>query len=157
MNSQHTYQLTLIWTGNKGTGTDSYRSYERSHVISIENKPDLFLSADPAYRGDSTLYNPEELLLASLSGCHMLWFLHLCSDNGIVVTNYLDHPIGHMQLTPDGGGKFTEVTLQPEVTVSHKSMLNQLDELHKLANQRCFIANSVNFPVHHRPTYLIKE
>jgi organic hydroperoxide reductase OsmC/OhrA len=147
---QHHYTLQLTWTGNTGHGTANYRSYERSHVITAFNKPDLLGSSDPAFRGDSTKYNPEELLVASLSSCHMLWFLHLCADNGIVVTDYLDEPVGVMVETIDGGGRFSEVTLKPRVTVTKPGDLEVLEDLHYQANKLCFIANSVNFPVHHQ-------
>jgi organic hydroperoxide reductase OsmC/OhrA len=152
MNGQHNYKLTLQWTGNKGTGTDHYRSYERSHTIHIENKMELLGSSDPAFRGDKTKHNPEDLLVASLASCHMLSYLHLCAINGIIVTDYIDHATGTMVDTPDGSGHFTEVTLNPIVTVTKTSMIEKANALHHKANEICFIANSVNFPVHHHPT-----
>lgn len=152
MNNLHTYHLTVKWTGNTGTGTSSYRSYERSHTVSVENKVDILCSSDPAFRGDKTKHNPEDMFVASLSTCHMLWFLHLCTDNGIVVTDYVDHATGTMQETADGSGRFTEVVLRPTVTVSEASMMDKANELHHKANQMCFIANSCNFPVKHLPT-----
>jgi len=152
MNKEHTYSLTVTWTGNTGTGTSGYRSYERSHIISASNKPDIEASSDPSFRGDSARYNPEELLVASLSGCHMLWFLHLCADSGIIVTGYTDNPTGAMTETANGGGKFKEVVLNPVVTVSDASMLDKLEALHEKAHEHCFIANSVNFPVRHNAT-----
>jgi organic hydroperoxide reductase OsmC/OhrA len=152
MSKDHYYQLSLKWTGNKGEGTASYTSYERSHVISGENKPEIQASSDPAFRGDHSAYNPEELLVASLSGCHMLWFLHLCAKNGIVVVDYTDNPTGVLMEEGGAGGRITSVTLNPVVTVSDASALHKLDYLHKQANQLCFIANSVNFKVSHNPT-----
>ncbi len=152
MSKEHTYCLTITWTGNTGNGTVGYRSYDRSHTISADNKPDISASSDPAFRGDSTKYNPEELLIASLSGCHMLWFLHLCADQGITVTGYTDTPVGVMTETANGGGKFKEVILNPVVTVMETSMLDKLDDLHKKAHDLCFIANSVNFSVRHNVT-----
>lgn len=152
MSEKHLYRLIVTWTGNKGTGTSGYRSYERSHMISAENKPVIYASSDPSFLGDKTKYNPEELLVASLSGCHMLWFLHLCADNGIVVTDYTDQPTGIMEESADGAGRFKEVILNPVVTVRNADMLDRLDDLHKEANKLCFIANSVNFPVRHRAT-----
>lgn len=151
MNKEHCYKLTVQWTGNTGNGTLNYRAYERSHVIVSDNKEKIQASADPAFRGDKTKYNPEELLLASLSGCHMLWFLHLCADNGITVIDYIDNPTGIMEETENGGGKFKEVTLNPLVTVNDKTLPDKLDDLHKKANELCFIANSVNFIVKHNP------
>ncbi len=144
----HHYSLQLTWTGNTGTGTSGYRNYERSHSIEAPGKVKIEASSDPAFRGDAAKYNPEEMLLASLASCHMLWFLHLCADTGIVVTAYSDEPIGKMIETADGGGKFEEVTLHPLVTVSDGERLAELDALHAKAHRFCFIANSVNFPVH---------
>ncbi|MGV3631716.1 MAG: OsmC family protein [Bacteroidota bacterium] len=146
MNKQHHYRLTVTWTGNTGTGTSGYRDYERSHTITAEHKAELEASSDTPFRGDKTKYNPEDFLLASLSGCHMLWFLHLCADQGIIVTDYVDNPTGTLDETT---GRFTEVTLHPLVTITDAAQLGQLENLHREAHQRCFIANSVNFPVRH--------
>jgi len=152
MNKEHAYKLTIRWTGNKGNGTSDYRSYERSHIISADNKSDIAASSDPAFRGDSTRYNPEELLLAALSSCHMLWFLHLCAVSNVIVTDYIDNPVGIMTETDSGGGKFKEVTLHPVVTVTDHNSIAKLSDLHKKANELCFIANSVNFTVSHKAT-----
>jgi len=157
MRGEHHYSLTIKWTGNKGTGTSDYRSYERSHIIQTQNKVEITASSDPAFRGDKTKYNPEELLIASLSGCHMLSYLHLCVVAGVVVTEYTDEATGTMVETPDGRGHFTEVTLNPGVTVKESSMISKANELHKRANEVCFIANSVNFPVHHKPTCIAED
>ena len=151
MAKEHIYTLTVTWTGNTGSGTSGYRSYDRSHRISANNKPEILASSDPAFRGDKYRYNPEELLVASLSSCHMLWFLHLCADHGIIVIDYFDNPSGVMVETADGGGRFTEVILHPVVTLSTPDSLHKLDELHNQAHQLCFIASSVNFPVTHVP------
>ena len=151
MKGQHHYNLTLKWTGNTGEGTSHYRSYERSHTIMIDNKAELLCSSDPAFRGDKTKHNPEEFMVASLSACHMLWYLHLCSEAGVIVTHYVDHATGTMVETSDGGGYFSEVTLHPIVTVTDDAMLEKANQLHKRANELCFSANSVKFPVHHQP------
>lgn len=156
MKKQHNYTTTVIWTGNKGTGTSNYREFERSHIISVDNKPDILSSSDPAFRGDKTKYNPEEFLVASLSSCHMLWYLHLCSEAGIIVSDYIDNATGTMIETSNGSGHFTEVVLNPIVTVNENSMIGKAIELHKKANELCFIANSVNFKIEHRPTCLCK-
>jgi len=147
MGKEHTYSLTITWTGNKGTGTSDYRDYERSHNITAIGKPEIPASSDPAFRGDKTRYNPEELLVASLSSCHMLWFLHLCAEAGVVVTDYVCTPTGIMAETANGGGQFKEVTLHPSVTITDKAKLPLLEGLHQKAHELCFIANSVNFPV----------
>jgi organic hydroperoxide reductase OsmC/OhrA len=152
MKGQHHYKATIKWTGNKGEGTANYKAYEREHIIAIENKADITGSSDPAFRGDKTKHNPEELLVSSLSACHMLWYLHLCSEAGIIVTSYSDNATGIMTETANGSGHFTEVTLNPTVTVADQSMIDKANELHKKANELCFIANSVNFPVKHQPT-----
>ena len=146
----HHYTLKLNWTGNKGQGTSAYDAYERDHEYSAAGKQVVIPgSSDPAFRGDPTRYNPEELLLASLSSCHMLWFLHLCSTHGITVVAYEDEPVGTMLETKSGSGHFTEVILRPRVKVATAAMLEKIPELHHQANKYCFIANSVNFPVRH--------
>lgn len=150
MQRLHHYKATIKWTGNrKGTGTANYKDYERSYQIKIENKPDILGSSDSAFRGDTTKHNPEDFFLTSLSSCHMLWYLHLCSEAGVIVTDYTDNVSGIMEETSDGGGRFMEVTLNPLVTVKDAGMINKANELHKKANELCFIANSVNFPVRH--------
>ncbi|PKL85710.1 MAG: peroxiredoxin [Ignavibacteriae bacterium HGW-Ignavibacteriae-1] len=149
---KHTYKLSLNWVGNLGSGTSDYRAYSRNHVIQAESKSEILASSDPAFRGDSTRYNPEVLLLASLSSCHMLWFLHLCADSGVIVVQYFDNPEGIMLESENGAGRFESVTLNPIVTVAESSMLDKLDPIHEKANSLCFIANSVNFPVKHNPT-----
>ncbi|GAA2339349.1 OsmC family protein [Saccharopolyspora halophila] len=151
MTDQHSYLATVTWTGNTGAGTASYRSYSREHLVDIEGKARLRASADPAFLGDPELHNPEELLVAALSECHMLWYLGLCANSGVVVTAYRDRARGSMSETPATGGWFTEVVLRPEVTVAEPGMVAAAEELHGKAHRRCFIANSVNFPVHHEP------
>jgi organic hydroperoxide reductase OsmC/OhrA len=151
LNKEHNYQLSMQWTGNTGQGTGNYRSYERSHTISAKGKPVIAASSDPAFQGDASKYNPEELLLASLSGCHMLWFLHLCSDHGIVVIDYRDEPVGTM-IETENGGKFQEVILRPQVIITDQALVDKANALHAEANRFCFIANSVNFPVRHEPS-----
>jgi organic hydroperoxide reductase OsmC/OhrA len=148
----HQYKATIKWTGNKGSGTSHYQAYERDYLISIDSKENIVGSSDPAFRGDKTKHNPEELLVSSLSACHMLWYLHLCSQEGIVVTDYMDNVTGIMKETDNGSGHFTELTLEPAVTVTEPEMIAKAIELHKKANELCFIANSVRFPVFHSPT-----
>ena len=157
MERKHKYTLTVQWTGNNGTGTSTYRGYERSHKITSENKADIFCSSDPVFHGDKTKYNPEELLVAALSSCHMLFYLHLCADSGIVVVDYVDNPAGLMIESEDGSGHFSEVTLNPIVTITDSTMINKANELHKRANELCFIANSCNFKVHHKPNCKISD
>jgi organic hydroperoxide reductase OsmC/OhrA len=147
----HHYSATTKWTGNKGEGTSGYKTYERAHSILINGKADLLCSSDPSFRGDKTRHNPEELLVCSLSSCHMLWYLHLCADNGVVVVDYVDEASGTLEENSDGSGQFTEIILKPKVTVANKSMIGKANELHHTANQMCFIARSVKFPVKHIP------
>ena len=148
MNKQHHYNTKVTWTGNTGEGTKSYHGYARSHQLSITNKSVIECSSDPAFAGDATKYNPEELLLASLSSCHMLWYLHLCADNGISVIEYFDNATGTMEEN-EHGGKFTDVMLQPHVTITDSTQIEKAKSLHAQANKLCFIANSCNFPVRH--------
>jgi len=143
----HEYKTHLKWTGNLGSGTSDYRAYSRDHIVGVVDKPDILLSSDPSFRGDKSRHNPEELLVTSLSSCHMLWFLHLCSDTGIIVLAYEDQAEGVMDMNPDGSGQFREVTLHPTVTITDKNRLAELDELHRNAHKMCFIARSVNFAV----------
>ena len=147
MAKHHHYQSTVRWTGNLGTGTSSYRAYSRNHEIGGPGLPVIPASSDPAFHGDASRYNPEVLLVASLSTCHMLWYLHLCAVNKVVVLEYEDHAEGTMEETADGGGRFLEVTLKPEITVTKESDLETAKKLHHEAHEKCFIANSVNFPV----------
>lgn len=149
--AEHAYATSLRWTGDRGGGTADYLAYGREHVISASGKPDLVGSADPAFRGDADRWNPEELLVAALSACHMLMYLHLCADAGVVVTGYEDDAHGAMVMAADGGGDFREVVLRPRVTVAAADMIATAEALHERASTICFIARSVNFPVHHEP------
>ena len=147
MSKQHQYAVSIAWTGNDGSGTQSYRSYRRDHEIAAAGKPPIPGSSDPAFRGDRARYNPEELLVASLSSCHMLWYLHLCSVNGIVVLDYHDEAAGTLQEEDDGAGTFVRVVLKPRVTVAGGSDRGKALALHEEAHHLCFIARSVRFPI----------
>ncbi|MDH6281262.1 organic hydroperoxide reductase OsmC/OhrA [Prescottella agglutinans] len=150
MAAEHSYALDVAWTGNRGTGTSGYRDYDRDHTVTAPGKPPLRGSADPAFRGEADRWNPEELLVASLSQCHMLSYLALAVAEGVVVIGYTDQPTGRMHLNPDGSGQFTEVILAPKVLVADPSMVAAAERLHADAHDKCFIARSVNFPVEHR-------
>lgn len=147
----HHYASTIVWTGNQGEGTTRYDAYERSHTLSIIGKQDINCSSDTPFRGDATKHNPEDMLLASLSSCHMLWYLHLCADAGIVVTAYTDKAEATMLQTETGGGHFTEAILHPQVIIKNAAQIDLANRLHDEAHSKCFIANSVNFPVKHLP------
>ena len=148
---QHHYPVRMKWTGNTGEGTREYRGYERAHEYSVPGKPVIPGSSDPVFRGDKTRYNPEELLVMSLSSCQMLWFLHLASEAGVVVTAYEDDATGTMVETADSGGHFTEVVLRPRVTFAPGTDRSRRTALHARAHHLCFVANSVNFPVRCEP------
>ncbi len=150
---EHRYEVTTEWTGNQGQGTRGYQSYSRDHVISGAGKyGDILASSDPAFLGDKTRYNPEDLFLSSLSACHMLWYLHLCSSHGVAVTSYADVAVGVMVESKDQSGRFTKVTLHPEVEIEDADQIERARALHADAHRMCFIANSCNFPVEHEPT-----
>ncbi|HWD62664.1 MAG TPA: OsmC family protein [Humibacter sp.] len=149
MNVDHHYALTLEWTGNRGTGTSGYRDYGRDHIVRAEGNPPIEGSSDRAYFGDAERWNPEELLVAALSQCHLLSYLHVAQRHGIVVAAYSDSATGTMTTTADGGGHFTSVTLRPDVTVSDAAHIELAQSLHEEAARLCFIASSVNFPVEH--------
>ncbi|KUM39078.1 OsmC family protein [Arthrobacter sp. EpRS71] len=148
---EHHYALTVRWTGNLGEGTAGYRTYSRDHDVEISGLPTLKGSADPTFHGDRTRYNPEQLLLAALSQCHMLSFLHVAVKHGVVVTGYEDNAEGLMKLNRDGSGQFESVTLKPHVTIADPAHAELVPQLHHEANKVCFIARSVNFPVLHEP------
>jgi organic hydroperoxide reductase OsmC/OhrA len=151
MHERHEYTVTVTWTGNKGTGTSGYRDYERSHDIAAEGRPDIPATSDPAFRGDPARWNPEQLLVAAVSDCHMLWYLHLCAKSGVVVESYVDDATGAMAMEKSGAGQFTEVVLRPRIKVADAQMLGKAGELHEKAHEMCFIARSVNFPVRVEP------
>ena len=151
----HSFEVQTTWTGNTGRGTADYRAYRRDHEITGAKKSAAIPgSSDPVFRGDASRYNPEELLVASLSACHMLWMLHLCADAGIVVTAYSDHASGTMMLNEDGSGRFTEVALHPVLAIADTGRSAETQALHTRAHEMCFIANSVNFPVRCEPSVL---
>jgi organic hydroperoxide reductase OsmC/OhrA len=151
---EHSYRITVQWTGNAGTGTSAYRDYRRDHEIASAGKPTILGSSDPHFRGDPARWNPEELLVAAISTCHQLWYLHLCSAARVVVTAYEDHAEGVMLEQPDGSGRFVRVVLHPRVTISPQSDCDRAIALHREAHAMCFVANSVNFPIEHEPTVI---
>jgi organic hydroperoxide reductase OsmC/OhrA len=153
---QHSYKVKVNWTGNLGAGTQSYDSYKRTHTIRVENKPVILASSMPQYRGEADLHNPEDLLVASVSSCHMLWYLHLCASEDVVVVDYQDDAEGVMEEEASGSGRFTSIVLKPVVTVSANSMVKKAAALHQQANSHCFIANSLNFKVEHQPEFKVQ-
>src|ERR1022692_2934541 len=132
---EHQYRVTTTWTGNLGTGTSDYRAYSRNHEIKILGKrAPIPGSSDQAFRGDPARYTPEELLVASLSTCHMLWFLHLCADAGITVIEYEDAATGTMAEQPDGSGEFTSVVLRPRAVITDPASIAAATALHHRAH-----------------------
>jgi len=153
MGAHHNYAVTVAWPDvaepGGGAGTTSYTAYSRDHRVIMPGKPTLAASADPAFRGDPARYNPEELFVSSLAQCHMLWFLHLAAETGLVVREYVDDTTGTMRVEARGEGQFTDVTLRPRVTVDAGPQATDeaVGELHRRAHALCFIARSVNFSV----------
>jgi organic hydroperoxide reductase OsmC/OhrA len=157
MAKKHNYQIKVEWKGNEGDGTLNYNSYNRNHYISSAGKYNgINGSSDPSFSGDKTRFNPEELFLSSISACHMLWYLHLCSANKITVTEYSDDATGSMEEAENGSGRFTEVTLHPKVKVLGSNMIDKANRLHEEANKMCFIANSCNFNIKHKPETIME-
>ena len=149
---KHEYRITCQWTGNLGTGTSSYAAYSRAHECTGEGKSaPIAGSSDPAFRGDPARYNPEELLVAALSNCHMLWVLHLCADAGIVVTEYRDEAWGEMVEHADGSGEMTRVVLRPRMRIADIGRVPEVGAIHDRAHAVCCLARSVRFPVEHEP------
>jgi organic hydroperoxide reductase OsmC/OhrA len=155
MFGEHRYTLHTTWTGDRGTGTTGYRDYDRAVTLEIDGKPALLASADKPFRGDPSRWNPEDLLLAALSECHLLSYLHACVTSGVVVVGYEDDAVGVMVEDGNGGGAFREVVLRPRVVVADESMVDAATAAHAQAHDWCFIANSVNFPVRHEPTITV--
>ncbi len=155
MIGEHHYRLRTTWTGNRGSGTTGYRDYDRSVTVSVDGKPNIAASSDKPFRGDPSRWNPEDLLLAALSQCHLLAYLHACVTVGVVVVSYRDDAAGTMVEDGRGGGAFTEVVLRPRVEVADPAMVDAAVAAHAQATAWCFIANSVNFPVRHEPVVTV--
>jgi organic hydroperoxide reductase OsmC/OhrA len=151
----HTYRLRTTWTGNRGDGTATLVGYSRDHEIAAFGKPTIEGSSDASFRGDPSRWNPEELLLASVSACHELWYLGLCAQAGVTVLAYIDDAEGSMQENADGAGQFVQITLMPRVTLTASADQGRAIALHKSAHEKCFIARSVNFPIVIKPTMVL--
>lgn len=153
--SKHSYEINVHWTGNRGTGTSGYKAYGRDHAITAEGLPALLGSADKTFHGDRDRWNPEQLLLTALAQCHMLSYLHVAVSHGVVITKYEDNATGILVLNPDGSGQFESATLHPKIYVADPATEDLALSLHAAAAAKCFIARSVNFPVHHEPGLLV--
>lgn len=155
MSHRHNFEAKVVWTGNSGEGTAHYRAYERTWELRTAGKPVVQCSNDPLLGGNSALHNPEDLLISTLSACHMLWYLHLASEAGVTVVAYEDEAIGHGESEPSGAGRFIGATLRPKITVAAGTDLAKADALHHEIGKVCFIARSVAFPVEHKARYVI--
>ena len=156
MAGEHRYQVSVEWTGNRGEGTSSYRSYDRDHEVRAEHASTIAGSADPHFRGNPSRWNPEQLLLAATAQCHLLSYLHHCASNGVVVTAYIDHPTAVLTEDGAGGGMFTDITLHPTVTITDADQLELAERLHQDAERSCFVARSLALPVRHEPSTLVR-
>lgn len=154
--SEHTYDVTITWTGNRGEGTTGVRDYDRDHTIAADGPPPIEGTADPSFLGDPRRWNPEQLLTVSLSQCHMLWYLGLCARAGVVVHEYTDDAVGTMVTGADGSGNFTEVILRPRIVVGAADQLEKALSLHEKAHEMCFVAKSVSFPVKVEPDITVR-
>jgi organic hydroperoxide reductase OsmC/OhrA len=148
MSRSHQYRARVAWSGAAAGPTRTYDSYSREWTAQIDGKAPLAGSADPAFRGDASLHNPEDLLLVALSTCHMLSYLALAALAKLQVLAYEDAPEATM-LVERGGGRFSDVLLRPRVTIAAGSDFALAEQLHANAHEVCFIASSVNFPVRH--------
>ncbi len=155
MSKTHKFKASLVWKGNLGTGTSAYTEYSRDFDIIGEKNHIIEGSSDPIFLGDGKKYNPEEFLIQSLSSCHMLWYFHFCADNGVIVEKYSDDADGNIEIIEGGKGKFTLVTLRPNVIVRDSEMILKALELHDKAHEFCFISNSVNFPIICQPNVMV--
>lgn len=152
---RHSYPVNVTWTGNLGSGTSGYRDYARDCEISSDGRPPIHASADPAFRGDAARYNPENLLVAAISNCHMLWYLHVCAVARIVVISYSDDAEGTLVEGGESEGHFTDAVLRPVVEIAAGSDAEKALQLHDEAHRLCFIANSLNFEVRVEPVIRI--
>jgi len=156
--TEHTYNVNVEWTGNLGQGTSGYQTYKRDYTLSSGDKLPIFGSSDPAFLGDPKKWNPEDLLVASASACHKLWYLHLCAVNNIQVVSYFDSAQGSMiDQHPTKKGHFTEILLKPIIYITAQSDIKRAFQLHDDAHHECFIANSLNFPVRCTPTIYVSD
>lgn len=156
MTRNHDYTARIIWTGNRGSGTSGYRAYDRTWDLATAGKPVVHCSNDPLLGGNPALYNPEDLLLSALASCHMLWYLHLASDAGIVVEAYEDQPLGVGETEKGGAGRFLRAVLRPRIVLAPGSDAAAADRIHHQIHQYCFIARSVNFPVSYEASYKVR-
>lgn len=147
----HTYDLTITWTGNRGAGTTGIKDYDRDHTVDADGPPTILGTSEPSFLGDPARWNPEQLFVASISQCHMLWYLGLCASTGVVVQEYVDHAVGTLTNERGEVARFTEVVLRPRIVVESPDMIDKAIALHDQAHEKCFIAQSVSCDVRHEP------
>jgi organic hydroperoxide reductase OsmC/OhrA len=153
MASEHEFSCQTEWTGNRGEGTSGLRKFDRTWSISTPGRAVVEGSADPQFGGKADRPNPEDLLMASLSACHMLWYLHLATVAGIVVQSYVDKPVGYGEVEKSGVGRFLRATLRPHIVLAAGTDQAKADAIHHEIHKYCFIARSVNFPIDYAPSY----
>ena len=155
MTHEHSFHAAIRWTGNRGQGNATYRGYDRTWEVNTEGKPVIQCSNDPMLGGDPTLHNPEDLLVNAVSSCHMLWYLHLAFDAGVLVTGYEDTPEGIGVSDSSGAGQFKKVILRPRITLGPGMDPVKADGVHAKIHDVCFIARSVNFPIEYKAKYVV--
>jgi organic hydroperoxide reductase OsmC/OhrA len=149
---KHIFKAKLNWSSVPKEAITNSKQYIKTHQITIEGKEILTVSAAKAFKGDPSLYNPEDLLLSSLVSCHMMSYLYVCSQNGIDVVSYQDDAEATLEVSENGSGRFIEVRLYPKVVILQKEKIDEALKLHSKANELCFIANSCNFKIVHNPS-----
>ena len=154
MSNTHHYAAKITWHGRRDGLPFDYRSYDRTHRVEIEGKPAFIASADPTFLGDSSLYNPEDMLVVALSSCHMLSYLAICARARVTVLSYTDEAEGVMVMDQPDTGRFSDVLLKPVVELAPGSDVEKARSFHAMAHKVCFIARSVNFPVRCEPSFL---
>lgn len=151
--TEHEFPARVVWTGNLGRGTTNYHAYQRTWSVATPGKSEIQCSNDPLLGGDPALHNPEDLLIATVSACHMLWYLHLASKAKIIVTSYVDDPVGIGETEANGTGRFVRAVLRPRIDVVEGADLAKAEALHHDVHRYCFIARSVNFPITYEPRF----
>lgn len=151
MSNRHTFEAHLSWTKPDEASSNRKRIYGKTHLMQINGKQDLTISAAKAFKGDPALHNPEDQLLSSIMSCHMMSFLYVCSQHNMEVFSYKDKATAILETYEDGSGKIVSVSLFPQVIIADHNQIELANALHVKANKLCFIANSCNFPVQHEP------
>ena len=155
--SNHYFKASLQWNLKSEADFKSKKIYTKNHTISFEGKESISVSAAKVFKGDPTLVNPEDLLLSSVTSCHMMSYLYVCQQNNIEILSYQDHSEAILEVNSDGSGKITKIILNPTIKIKDESKIDLAISLHKKANQLCFIANSCNFPILHHPSVYAED